>query len=188
MAGLDIEEAKKFIEDEEIDRKRLEELVGKPVSPDAMFTVHFVDNVLDTVRYDICRLEANSTAKEEIYNKLDFYCDLLYVIKDQMCNYKYPKDRQEDVAAGIKKMRELMEKYKKKEDNATKPTMQKPAPAQGTQSASYTQQTFPFKGSAAQGSSSKAPSQPSGNKVWSTKDKNNIDKLLDNFNKRQKKQ
>lgn len=181
MVGLDIEEAKKFIKEKEIDSERLEELVGKTVRADAMFTIYFVDNVLDTARYDVCKMEANSVTKEEIYKKLDFYHELLKLVKNQMCICKYTKDRQDDVGTGITKLKALMEKY------TQKPEQTKPASAQDMQSASYTQQTFPFKGNAAQSSGSKAPSHPSGSKVWSTKDKNNIDRILDNFNKRQKK-
>jgi len=187
MVGLDIEEAKTFIEDEQIERKRLEELVGKAVSAEAMITINFVNNVYEKARTEARIMESADASQGEIYKKLDFYCDLLYVIRDQMCSYKYPPDRRDDVDVGIDKLDELMDRYRKKQDKPTKPTMQAPAPAPNTQGASYTQQTIPCKGSTGQSSaqSSKAPSQLT---LWSTKDKRNIDRLLDNFNKRQKKQ
>ena len=183
MAGLDIEEAKKFIEEEFIGRKRLEELVGSTNKGDTNITVNFVDNVYEKARYEMCMMEFNDAPKEKIYEKLDFYRDLLYIIMDEMCSYKYSDDRQDDVERGVDKLDKLMCQQKKKEDKAVKPAMQAPAPAQSNPGASYMQQTTPCKGSTAQGSA-KAPSQMT---LWSTKDKKNINRLLDNFNKRQKK-
>lgn len=184
MVALDIEEAKKFIEEEFIGRKRLEELVGKSVSAEAMITVNFVNNVFEKAITETSMMESADALQEEIYQKLDFYRDLLYIIMDEMCSYKYPEDRRDDVERGVNKLDKMMCRYMKKQEPRAKPAAPLPAPVQSTQGASYTQQTTPCKGSTAQGSSSKAPSQLT---LWSTKDKRNIDRLLDNFNKRQKK-
>lgn len=191
MVGLDIDEAKKFIEDEYIPRSRLEELVGK-ANTDIMMTINFVNNVFEKAKSELIILESNDASQEEIYDKLDFYRDLLYIIMDQMCNYRYSEDRRNDVYRGVSKIDKLICKYVQKKEAPVRPA-EKTAPAPSTQNVSYNQQTTqPSKGSTAkgQGPAQKraSGSQPVSSKVWSTKDKNNIDRLLDNFNKRQKKQ
>ncbi|MEM4263938.1 MAG: hypothetical protein QW666_03545 [Candidatus Woesearchaeota archaeon] len=195
MVGLDIDEAKKFIEEEYIPRKRLEELVGKP-DRDVLMTTYFVDNVVEKARSELIALESNNASSDEIYKKLDFYRDLLYIIKDQMCNYKYPEDRQNDISRGVNKIDKLICKYLKKKEAQTKPA-EKTTNSSRALNASYTQQiTQPSKASTAKAqglpgtpaSTASTNKQPASTKLWSTKDKNNLDRLMNNFNKRHNKQ
>lgn len=188
---LSYEEAEKFIKDEFINPKRLEELVGN--FSESMTTIYFVDNIIGKAKSDAIRMESTGKPAQEIYDRLDFYLDLLYVITDQMCHHQYPKERCADVDAGIKKLDLFMDKYrgKKPESACKKPEQSKPSAATSQQAQASTKASLYNAVQGTAPSSKAAPSKPkqqtSASKVWSTKDKNNIDRLLDNFNKRQNK-